>query len=144
SKAISTRILILACGGLSRPANPNIPSLNQFQGDIFHSARWRHDLDLSTHHVGVIGTGASAIQFIPHLQKNSKSLTIFQRTPPWILPRLDRPISKLEQTIFKRFPLTQWLYRQLIYWRLETRVIPFTILPQTMKIPQQLALNYLR
>ena len=83
-------VLISATGALSDPAVPALPGLDRFEGTVFHSAQWRHDHDLTGRRVAVVGTGASAIQFVPQIQPQVAHLTVFQRTPPWILPRWDR------------------------------------------------------
>ena len=83
-------ILIGAMGALSEPSYPKLPGLDRFQGPTFHSARWDHDLDLAGRRVAVIGTGASAIQFVPEIQPSVERLTLFQRTPAWVMPRRDR------------------------------------------------------
>ncbi|MGB5622540.1 MAG: NAD(P)/FAD-dependent oxidoreductase, partial [Gammaproteobacteria bacterium] len=116
-----TRVLVAASGGLSRPALPDIPGLDRFEGEIFHSARWDHDYPLAGKRVAVIGTGASAIQFVPAIAPTVGHLYLFQRTPPWILPRPDRRISRLERWLFRRWPITQQIFRSLLYWRLESR-----------------------
>ena len=84
-------VLVSATGALSDPAVPTLPGLDRFEGTVFHSARWDHDHDLTGRRVAVVGTGASAIQFVPQIQPRVGHLTVFQRTPPWILPRWDRP-----------------------------------------------------
>jgi cation diffusion facilitator CzcD-associated flavoprotein CzcO len=83
-------VLVAAVGALSDPSTPALPGLDRFAGKTFHSARWNHEHDLKGRRVAVIGTGASAIQFIPHIQPKAAALKIFQRTPPWIVPRGDR------------------------------------------------------
>ena len=85
-ESIEARILISACGQLNRPAYPDIPSLQSFSGLTFHSARWPKDVALSERRIAVIGTGASAIQFVPRVAAQAKSVTVFQRSPPWIVP----------------------------------------------------------
>ncbi len=94
-------MLILAAGFLSEPSLPAIEGLDRFEGTIFHSARWRHDHDLAGERVAVIGTGASAIQFVPEIQPVVGHLTVFQRTPPWVVPRPDRPFKKWERWLFR-------------------------------------------
>jgi cation diffusion facilitator CzcD-associated flavoprotein CzcO len=113
-----------AAGPLSEPAIPDIPGLRDFQGTIFHSATWDHDHDLAGGRVAVIGTGASAIQFVPQIQPQVAQLHLFQRTPPWIMPRPDRPITKLERFIYRRFPKAQIAMRNAIYWGRELFAIP--------------------
>ena len=86
-------VLALGNGPLSEPSIPAIPGLERFKGTVFHSAQWNHEHDLTGERVAVIGTGASAIQFVPQIQPQVKHLTLFQRTPPWIIPRNDHAIS---------------------------------------------------
>src|SRR5260370_510935 len=85
-------VLVLGNGPLSEPSIPNIPGLDRFAGALFHSARWDAAHDLTGERVAVIGTGASAVQLVPHIQPKVGRLTLFQRTPPWIMPREDRAI----------------------------------------------------
>jgi cation diffusion facilitator CzcD-associated flavoprotein CzcO len=94
---------------------------------------WNADCDLAGKRVAVIGTGASAIQFVPQIAGQVKQLHLFQRTPPWVLPKPDRRTSRLERWLFRRFPRLQQTYRDVIYWRLETRVLGFTLHPKVMK-----------
>lgn len=77
---------------MHEPVIPNVKGLKDFEGEIFHSSRWRHDVDLTGKRVAVIGTGASAIQFVPQIQPLVKQLTVFQRTPHWVLPKSDMPL----------------------------------------------------
>jgi cation diffusion facilitator CzcD-associated flavoprotein CzcO len=108
-------VLIMAPGALSEPVVPALPGLETFQGQAFHTARWEHDYDLTGRRVAVIGTGASAVQFVPQIQPKVASLHIFQRTPPWIIPRHDRALSRLEHRLFRRFPFAQRAARYSIY-----------------------------
>ncbi len=125
--------LILGNGPLSEPSLPSIPGIDQFEGVLFHSAQWNHDYDLTGKRVAVIGTGASAIQFVPRIQPLVERLTLFQRTAPWILPRLDHPIPRWQRTMFRLIPLTQRLARARIYWRLELFAVGFVYQPQRME-----------
>jgi cation diffusion facilitator CzcD-associated flavoprotein CzcO len=113
-----------AAGPLSEPAIPDIPGLRDFEGTIFHSATWDHGHDLTGERVAVIGTGASAIQFVPQIQPKVEQLHLFQRTPPWIMPRPDRPITKVERAIYRRWPAAQIAMRNAIYWGRELFAIP--------------------
>lgn len=113
-------VLVPAVGQLSRPTLPAIPGTGSFEGEAFHSAQWRHDLDLTGKRVAVIGTGASAIQFVPAIQPEVGRLTLFQRTPPYILPRMDREFSRLHHKVFTRVPVTQLLERGTWYGVVET------------------------
>ncbi|NEE51068.1 NAD(P)/FAD-dependent oxidoreductase, partial [Streptomyces sp. SID8455] len=83
-------VVISATGPLSDPKTPDIPGLDSFPGKVFHSARWDHDYDLAGKRVAMVGTGASAIQIVPAIQPRTAKLTLFQRTPPWVMPRVDR------------------------------------------------------
>src|SRR5687768_4956537 len=90
----TSSVLVMASGALSEPRVPDLPGLADFKGRSFHSARWDHSYDLKGKRVAVIGTGASAIQFIPEIQPLVERLHVFQRTPPWVMPRTDRPYSE--------------------------------------------------
>ena len=125
STELTARVVVSAMGGLSKPAFARIPGLEDFRGPNFHSAEWDHDADLAGKRVAVIGTGASAIQFVPQIAPDVARLHLFQRTPPWIVPKRDRRISRLERAAFRRFPGAQRAYRRLIYWALESRVVGF-------------------
>jgi hypothetical protein len=113
-------------GPLSDPAIPELPGLSSFAGPAFHSASWRHDVDLTGKRVGVIGTGASAIQFVPKIAPDLAALTIFQRTAPWVLPRGNKPISAARQRAYRRVPRLQQLVRGLLYGTAETLVLGLT------------------
>jgi cation diffusion facilitator CzcD-associated flavoprotein CzcO len=115
-------VVVAAVGGLSEPSNPQIPGLDRFEGTVFHSASWDHEHDLSGERVGVIGTGASAIQFVPRIQPHVGALHLFQRTAPWVLPDMDRPIDDRERRLFRRMPSLQRLVRGAIYWGHEATV----------------------
>jgi cation diffusion facilitator CzcD-associated flavoprotein CzcO len=138
------RVLVSGMGGLSNPAIPDLPGKAAFQGVQFHSAQWRHDVDLTGKRIAVIGTGASAIQFVPQIQKQAARVDLYQRTPPWIVPKPDREISGGERRLFRRFPLLQNLYRKAIYWMLEARVLGFTVDPRLMKLFENVARHHLR
>jgi cation diffusion facilitator CzcD-associated flavoprotein CzcO len=118
---VSAQVLVKGTGQLSQPAIPNIPGLEDFASKQFHSAYWDHEYDLSDKHVAVVGTGASVIQFIPHLAKQAKKLTVFQRTPPWVLAKPNRHYSRFEKWLFAKLPFFGRLERRKIYWNLEWR-----------------------
>ena len=118
-------VLVSACGFLNKPALPKIDGLAAFAGPAFHSSQWRHDVDLAGKRVAVIGTGASAIQIVPEIAKSAARVHVFQRTPPWVLPRPDRPLSARERRWFRRFPFLQRLARWRIYARQELLVTGF-------------------
>lgn len=138
------RVLIAGMGGLSRPAIPAIAGLTTFKGEVFHSAEWNHAYDLRGKRVAVIGTGASAIQFVPKIAGDVEKLCLFQRTPPWVMAKPDRAVTALEHRLFRRLPLAQRLARAAIYAALEARVPGFTLWPGAMKIAQKLAERHIR
>ena len=111
--------MILGNGPLAEPAIPDIPGLDRFEGTTFHSAQWRSDHDLTGERVAVIGTGASAIQFVPEIQPKVGQLTLFQRTPPWVLPHRNRKIKRWERALYRRVPTAQRWVRGLVYWSRE-------------------------
>ena len=104
SETLVVNAVISAVGQLNRPRFPEIPGMDTFAGPSFHSARWDHECELEATRVAVIGTGASAIQFVPEIQPLVKKLHVFQRTAPWIVKRHDRPFAKIERDFFRRFP----------------------------------------
>lgn len=121
---LSADVVILGNGPLAEPSLPDLPGLDGFAGTIFHSARWDHDHDLDGARVAVVGTGASAVQFVPRIQRQVGHLTVFQRTAPWVLPRRNRRISALERSLYRRVPLAQRLARQVVYWNREAIAVP--------------------
>jgi len=139
----SARIVIAATGALSEPSTPTIPGLDEFEGTVFHSARWRHKHDLAGENVAVIGTGASAIQFVPKIQPTVRQLTLFQRTAPWVMPRHDRPIARIEQRLYRRFPAYQRLARSAIYWGREVYAVALTRNTRLLALPQRIAARHL-
>jgi cation diffusion facilitator CzcD-associated flavoprotein CzcO len=122
---LSAQVLVTATGPLSEPSIPAIPGLGSFEGPAFHSAAWEHEHDLTGERVAVIGTGASAIQFVPQIQPRVERLHLFQRTPPWIVPRRDRAITGLERRMFRALPAAQLAARGAIYLARESLAIPF-------------------
>lgn len=141
--SVRGRALVVGNGALHLPALPVIEGIESFQGKAFHSARWDHDYDLAGKRVAVIGTGASAIQFVPQIAPKVEKLHLFQRTPPWIIPRLDRAFSDAERAVFERLPLLHRAYRAAIYWKLEAQVLGFTVEPRIMKLGEKLARKHL-
>lgn len=122
---VSATVLVSARGPLSEPRLPEIPGLEEFRGALFHSARWDHDHDLRGERVAVVGTGASAIQFVPEVQPVVGHLTVFQRTAPWIIPRRDRELSDAEHLAFRLFPPLQLAARAAIYLGREAFILGF-------------------
>jgi cation diffusion facilitator CzcD-associated flavoprotein CzcO len=140
---VRAEALVAGMGPLSEPAPPDIPGLDRFEGKVFHSARWDHEHDLSGERVGVIGTGASAIQFVPRIQPEVGSMHVFQRTPPWILPHTDRPVTRLERRIYRAFPALQRLARTGVYLSREWLVLGLTHRRRLMKLPEAIARRHL-
>ena len=111
----SARVLIAGAGPLHEPIVPDLPGLDSFEGKAFHSARWDHDHDLTGKKVAVVGTGSSAIQFVPRIQPKVAQLYLFQRTAPWVIPKMDREIKPGEKSLYARFPAVQKAFRAAQY-----------------------------
>ena len=139
-RTVSGRTLLVGAGGLSEPRLPDIDGIGDFQGEVFHSARWDHDVDLTGKRVAVIGTGASAIQIVPELQKVVGHLDVYQRTAPYVIPRNDRKYTRIERFLLKRLPAMRKIYRTGIYWARETYVPGFTVQPKLAFPAKKLAL----
>ncbi len=144
SGALQARVLISGPGPLFEPKKPDVPGLDDFQGHSFHSARWDHDYDLRDKRVAVIGTGASAIQFVPSIEGQVEALHIFQRTAPWVLPHTARPTSEVERRLYRAVPAAQKLVRGAIYSARETLVLGFVKQPRLMGIVERLARLHIR
>lgn len=140
--SLSARILVSATGALSRPAYPKLPGLERFKGIAFHSAEWNHSIDLAGKRVAVIGTGASAIQFVPRIAPEAARLTVFQRTPAWVLPKPDRRLTRVEQALFRHLPGAIGLFRSFLYWRQELLGLGF-VHPKLMAKATTMALRHM-
>ena len=138
------RALVSAAGPLVEPKLPEVPGLAEFDGPVFHSARWDHDADLDGKRVAVIGTGASAIQFIPELQPAVARLEVFQRTAPWVLPRTERAITRLERTAFRAVPGLQDVVRRGVFWMRELGAATPLIKPMRPSVLALLGRSHLR
>ncbi len=136
-------MLAMGNGPLSEPSLPAIPGIERFAGTLFHSARWDHGHDLTGERVAVIGSGASAIQFVPRIQPTVNQLALFQRTPPWILPRDDHPISERRRALFRRLPPAQALARARIYVEREIGVLGLVYQPERVKSAERLSMKHL-
>jgi cation diffusion facilitator CzcD-associated flavoprotein CzcO len=141
--SFSARVLVAGAGPLSDPTVPDIPGLTEFRGKLFHSARWDHDHELDGERVAVIGTGASAIQFVPAIQPRVKQLHLFQRTAPWVMPRLDHRITGVEHFLLRFFPFAPRIVRATLYWLMEMRVVGFRK-PALMRGADRIARWHLR
>jgi cation diffusion facilitator CzcD-associated flavoprotein CzcO len=115
----SAQAVISATGPWSEPVLPRVPGLDDFAGTVFHSSRWQHDHDLRGRRVAVIGTGASAVQFMPRIRRQAEQVTVYQRTAQWILPKPDRGITAFERALYRRAPLTQRALREAMYYSFE-------------------------
>ncbi|MGW7355993.1 flavin-containing monooxygenase [Streptomyces sp. NPDC054802] len=136
---LTADVVVSATGPLSDPKMPDVPGLADFPGKVFHSARWDHDYDLTGKRVAMIGTGASAIQIVPSIQPRVDSLTLFQRTPPWVMPRMDRKISGAERWLHRQLPFTSAARRGLLWGIRELQVQAFTKRPNELGLVEQLA-----
>ncbi|MEX1142030.1 MAG: NAD(P)/FAD-dependent oxidoreductase [Thermoleophilaceae bacterium] len=143
SGSLTADVLIVAPGGLSDPSVPAVEGLDRFEGKVLHTARWDSDYDFAGKRVAVVGTGASAIQAVPELQPIVDRLTVFQRTPPWVVPHRDRPISRLERAVYRRFPALQRLMRGAIYWRNELLVPALIYRPRLLRIAERVARRHM-
>ncbi|MEQ8841772.1 MAG: NAD(P)/FAD-dependent oxidoreductase [Acidimicrobiales bacterium] len=119
---IRATIVISGLGQLNRPSVPPLPGLDTFAGTTFHSARWNHDHDLAGRRVAVIGTGASAVQFVPEIVPSVAHLDLYQRSANWVMPRRNPPISAAARRRFRRIPGWRRLHRLGIYLRFEILV----------------------
>jgi cation diffusion facilitator CzcD-associated flavoprotein CzcO len=135
--------LVSAAGHLSDPSYPDIEGLNTFEGHIFHSARWDHSIDTKGKRIGVIGTGASAIQIVPEMQKIAKHLTVFQRTAPFIIPRRDHVYSDAEKGMFARVPKVAQALRDDLFWGNESRFPQRRLVPAFLDQIRATALGHL-
>ncbi|OKH95953.1 flavin-containing monooxygenase [Streptomyces uncialis] len=136
---LTADVVVSATGPLSDPKIPAVPGIKDFPGEIFHSARWNHDYDLRGKRVAVVGTGASAIQIVPAVQPDVARLTLFQRTPPWVLPRADRAISGAERRLHRRLPFTTRLRRGALWGIRELQVQAFTKHPGQLGLIERFA-----
>ncbi|CAF3537993.1 unnamed protein product [Rotaria sordida] len=142
-KQFFCRILISGNGPLSNGAYPtNIPGIDKFQGRMCHTAEWDKSIDFINKRVAAVGTGSSGVQVVPELYKmNVSKLYVFQRTPAWVIPRIDRPIHAWEKRLFIMFPIIQKFIRGIIYWIYESTALSFTYRLPIRHICQELV-NY--
>ncbi len=137
-------VVVSATGPLSDPRIPDVPGLADFPGAVFHSARWDHGIDLRGKRVAMIGTGASAAQIVPAVQPDVARLTLFQRTPPWVLPRADRRITAAEQWLHGKVPAVGALRRGMLWSVRELQVGLFTKWPDQLGMMERLAASHMR
>ena len=132
--ALSARFLIGAPGLLSEPKTPSVPGLDDFDGLTIHTARWGDGPDLRGKRVAVVGTGATAIQLVPKLQAEVDRLFVFQRTPPWVLPLADRPLSRPLQKLYAKLPALQDAARGAVWLLREALVVPLAVAPPLSRL----------
>jgi cation diffusion facilitator CzcD-associated flavoprotein CzcO len=137
-----SQFVMRAVGTLSVPSIPPMLGIEKFKGQTFHSASWPQDFKAQRRNVAVIGTGASAAQFIPEIQPQVSSLQVFQRTPVWVLPRNDQPVSSFMRKVFQAVPLLQKLTRLKLYLQFEFAVLGF-LHPRLMELAQKKAVKFL-
>src|SRR3954453_2196923 len=141
---LRARVLVSATGPLVEPRIPPFPGLQSFAGPAFHSARWDHSVDLKGKRVAAVGTGASAIQFVPAIAPDVARLHVFQRTPPWVMPHSSRPITGFEKRLYKTVPAAQRLVRGGIYTARELLVLGFVKQPKIMGGIEKIAQRHMR
>ena len=139
---IEARVLVVAAGLLQRPAIPSIPGLPGFAGARFHSARWDHGVELAGKRVAVIGTGASAVQLVPVIAETAASVTLYQRTPSWILPKADPGVGPWQLWMLRHVVAARRLLRAWVYWTHEARAVGFTQAPWLMRAVERRARSY--
>jgi cation diffusion facilitator CzcD-associated flavoprotein CzcO len=144
SGPVSANVVVSAAGALSDPKMPAIEGIDSFAGEVFHSAEWKHDYDLTGKRVGIIGTGASSIQIVPTIAPNLARLDVYQRTAPWVMPRRDRALSGPEKFAFRNVPGAQRLARALVYLGREATVPAFIRQPAIFAVARPQALANLR
>lgn len=141
--SLEAQFVVFASGPLHIPQIPHIQGIEKFKGKVFHSSQWEHDYSLEGKSVASIGTGGSAIQYIPEIAKDVKQLYVFQRTAAWVIPRDERKYSNLSKALFKKSNFYRQIHRSRLYWSNESRVVPI-VQPQIMKYGQKLAEAFIR
>jgi cation diffusion facilitator CzcD-associated flavoprotein CzcO len=136
---VRAKILISGTGPLVEPRIPEFPGLATFKGPKFHSARWDHSVDLRGKRVASIGTGASAIQYVPAIAPDVEQLYVVQRTPPWVMPHSARPVTRFEKRLYRALPAAQRAVRGAIYASRELLVLGFVKQPKGMGLVAKIA-----
>jgi len=142
-ETLSAPVLVSGLGQLNRPSFANIPGRETFTGPLFHSARWRHDVDLAGKTVGCVGAGASAIQYIPEIAKTAGKVIVFQRTPNYIVPRLDKAMSPLRRALYRSVPGLDRAHRWLLWKLMDLRFQAFQQGTKSADSFRKVALDYL-
>jgi cation diffusion facilitator CzcD-associated flavoprotein CzcO len=141
---VSARVLVAGMGPLTEPSIPELPGLERFAGKVFHSARWDHDHDVTGERVASVGTGASAIQFVPAIQPRVAQLHVFQRSAPWVLPHPNRRITGAERRLYRAVPAFQKAVRASVYAGRELFVLGFVKNPGLMRVAEAIARRHMR
>ena len=139
---VRAKVLISGTGPLMEPRLPELPGLATFAGPAFHSARWDHSVDLRGKRVASIGTGASAIQYVPSIAPDVQQLHVFQRTPPWVMPHSARPVTRFEKRLYRTVPAVQRAVRGAIYGGRELLVLGFVKQPKGMGLVAKIATKH--
>jgi cation diffusion facilitator CzcD-associated flavoprotein CzcO len=139
----TARTLVAGAGPWNEPLLPDIPGLASFPGSVFHSSRWNHDYDLSGRRVAVVGTGASAVQFVPAIAPRVQRLHLFQRTAQWVLPKPDHPVPRAERWVLRHVPGAQRALRAFEYAAMEALGVGFRN-PWILRLVQRIGLAHLR
>ncbi|MDQ1695108.1 MAG: hypothetical protein QOJ03_461 [Frankiaceae bacterium] len=140
---LTTNVLIAAHGFLSEPSVPHFEGIESFAGQVMHSAQWDPSYDVTGKRVGIIGTGASAVQIVPEVHKQATALSVFQRTAAWILPHRGRTIHAWERRLYRNVPATQRFVRGFHYWSSEFIAVPALMDPQRGKLLKKMARKHL-
>lgn len=138
---LTPRVVIAGIGALHNPNTPEFQGIEDFSGELLHSARWE-DTDLTGKRVAVIGTGASGVQIVPAIAGKAAKVSVMQRTAQWVLPKHDRPLNSIERFLFRALPATQKVYRYLSYWYHELAIIAF-MHPPLLRIVRWMSLRHL-
>ncbi|MDO3649682.1 flavin-containing monooxygenase [Nocardia mangyaensis] len=141
---LTARFVVSAAGPWNEPRFPDIPGLAEFPGEVFHSARWNHDYDLRGKRVAVVGTGASAVQFVPEIQREVAALHLFQRTAQWVLPKPDHSVPGIEKRMMRRLPFAHRALRSVEYALMEGLGVAFRNPRPLMQAVQTVGSAYLR
>jgi cation diffusion facilitator CzcD-associated flavoprotein CzcO len=139
---VRAKVLISGTGPLVEPKIPDFPGLETFKGPKFHSARWDHSVDLRGKRVASIGTGASAIQYVPSIAPDVDQLYVVQRTPPWVMPHSARPVTRFEKLLYRHVPAAQRAVRGAIYASRELLVLGFVKQPKGMGLVAKIATRH--
>lgn len=142
--SFTASVFISAVGPLTEPNLPAVPGLQEFEGKLMHSARWDHNHNLAGKRVASIGTGASAIQYVPEIVDEVEQLYIFQRTPPWVMPHSNRAITDLERAVYRLLPAAQRLVRRAVYASREILVLGMVKDPRLLALLEKVSRAHMR